>query len=183
MEALITKADIIAAKTHVSTNIDQQSFDAAILDAQRLDFRPIIGNAFYLDILNNAFLSPVPTAYSDLLDGTDYTNTNGDTIRYFGAKIMIINFAFARLMENMNNFYTRAGAKYKISNSSETIKTSDLQSWINTARSQAIAYQEDMLEFLCENEDTYSIWKDQKETKTPRKGSILLRTSKRFSRY
>jgi len=183
MEALITKADIIAAKTHVSTNIDQQSFDTAILDAQRLDFRPIIGGAFYLDILNNAFVSPVPTAYDNLLNGTDYTDTNGDTIRYFGVKIMLVNFAFARLMENMNNFYTRAGAKYKLSNSSEVIKTQDLQSWINTARSQAIAYQEDMLNYLCENEDTYTIWKNSKDEKIPRKGSVLLRTSKIYTRY
>lgn len=180
-EALITKSEIIAAKTHLSTNIDQSVFDKSINDAQILDIRPILGEAFYLDVVTNGLISPISTDYYNLLNGEDYVNECGDTVRFYGLKVMIINFAFARIISNLNNFYTRGGNKYKTTNQSERIDTKDLRSWINTARSEAIAYQENLIDYLCEKESTFPIWKNSKGTE--RKGSIMLRTSKKYSRY
>ena len=180
-EALITKTDIIEANSHVSTNIDTQVFDTAINDAQILDIQPILGSAFYLDVVLNGLTSPIPSAYSLLLSGTDYVNDCGDTVRFYGLKVMITHFATARLMENLNNFYTRAGAKFKNTNQSQTINTKDLQSWINNSKSKAIAYQEGLMDYLKENESTFTIW--SKSQSTQRKSSISLRTSKIYTRY
>ena len=182
MEAIITKTDIIEANTHVSVNIKQAVFDTAINDAQILDVRPILGAAFYLDVVTNIYgASPIPPLYADLLNGTTYVNNCGDTVKFYGLKPMIVFFAYARLISNNNNFFTNGGNKLKLTNQSEVVSTKDLQSWINTATSKAIAYQEDVISFLCEKNTDYPLYKSGKTE--PRKGSILMRSSKINTRY
>ena len=182
MENIITKTDIIAANTHVSVNIKDAVFDTAINDAQILDVRPILGGAFYLDVIDNTFgVSPILSPYAELLNGTTYTDSCDDTVKFYGLKPMIVFFAYARLISNNNNFFTNGGNKYKTTNQSERIDTSELQRWINTATSKAIAYQEDVISYLCENKALFPLYKNEKAQ--PRKGSILMRKSKIYTRY
>lgn len=159
MEAIITSQDIRDLKPRFSVNIsDDKLTNQMIIDAQRMDLRPIIGEAFYYEVYTAANVSPVVSPYSELLDGTTYTNSNGLTVQFYGLKVAIVNYAFARCLENINLFYTRAGAKYKNTDTSERISSSELASWVNAARSQAIAYMNDVEEYLEVNKASFPTW-------------------------
>lgn len=160
-EQLITSTDIQALKSRVSINIiDTHIINQMIIDAQRLDIRPAIGSAFYYDVVTNVNnTSPIPTAYESLFNGTTYArDSDGLTIDFFGLKPVIVNYAFARILENLNLFYTRAGAKYKDTDTSTRIGQNELVSYVNTARSQAVAYMNNVNDYLCDNAASFPIW-------------------------
>ena len=159
MEAIITSEDIRNLKARFSVNIqDAQIVNQMIIDAQRFDVRPILGDAFYLEVYTAANVSPVVSPYTELLNGTTYTNSNGLTVQFYGLKVAIVDYAFARTLENLNLFFTRAGAKYKNTDSSDRINNSELASWVNSARSQAIAYMNDVNDYLYVNKADFPTW-------------------------
>ncbi len=159
MEAIITSEDIRTLKPRFSVNIqDAQIVNQMIIDAQRFDVRPILGEAFYYEVYTAANVSPVVSPYTELLNGTTYTNSNGLTVQFYGLKVAIVDYAFARSLENINLYFTRAGAKYKNTDTSERINNSELASWVNSARSQAIAYMNDVNEYLTVNKADFPTW-------------------------
>lgn len=158
-EQLIFLSDIIALKPRVSINIvPEHIVNQMIIDAQRLDIRPALGQAFYLELVNALDSSPVAEKFSDLFSGTTYERSDGLTVDFFGLKPAIVNFAFARLLESNNNFHTRSGAKYKDTDTSTRIEQQQLVSWVNTARSQAVAYMNWVNDYLLDQRVDFPIW-------------------------
>ena len=154
-EQLIDITDIQELKPRLSTNtiVSGDIIKQMIIDAQRLDIRPAIGQAFYYELVNELLnTSPVQAKYTNLFQGTTYQrDSDGLTIDYFGLKPALVNYSFARILENLNMFYTRAGTKYKDTDTSTRVSNSELSSWVNTARSQAIAYMNGVNDYLCAN--------------------------------
>jgi hypothetical protein len=159
-EQLITISDIQALKPRLSINIvSSDIIDQMIIDAQRLDIRPAIGSAFYYELVTQLNASPITSSYSDLFNGTTYArSSDGLTVDYFGLKPALVNYSFARILENLNMFFTRSGTKYKDTDTSTRVDNSQLVSWVNTARSQAISYMNGVNDYLCDNQSTFTIW-------------------------
>lgn len=180
-EAIITSSDIRELKPRFSVNIsDDKLVNQMIIDAQRLDVRPILGEAFYYEVYTAANVSPILSKYDNLLNGTTYVRDSDSlTIEFYGLKVAIVNYAFARCLENINQFFTRAGAKYKNTDTSDRIDNSTLASWVNSARSQAIAYMNDVNEYLYVNKADFPTWVEDCQNSVGR--SVKSYASKRNS--
>ena len=90
---IITLADIRKTRD-VSTSVKDARMNQFIRDAELTDFRPLLGERLYQDIVTN----PTATArgsYPDLLDGSIYTYSSFD-YTHPGLKDVLVDFAFAR---------------------------------------------------------------------------------------
>lgn len=162
MEQLITSEDIRALIPRITPNLKDASLvNQCIINAQRFDLRPLIGDAFYLELYTNVNTSPIPEKFDDLWNGTTYQSiyNNNLTIEFYGMKDALINYSVVRILRQLNVHFTRAGVKVKDTDTSTTSSQGEKSSYINTFKSQAIAYMEDVNKYLCQFEDDFPTWK------------------------
>ena len=124
----------------ISENIDIEKLDTYIRDAQVFDLRTFVGDRMYLirplayNDVKNEFNS---TPLTSLWFGEDY-----DGVRYYGLKPMVIQYTYARLLENIGLNVTRTGVKTFTDETSEAAEKAELNAKIVSARSRAEAYAE-----------------------------------------
>ena len=172
-EEILTKTQLLTYNQQVSGNIGDDRINQVILDAQRLDLEPLLGRAFYYELWNALDDSPVLTKYSDLRDGTEYTDPNGYTIQFYGILPVIAYFSIARLRLEQDGFITRSGNKFKEREQSERIGYKTLEAQASADRSKALYYQESLLDYLEKNKATYPNWNNY-SPKTERQSGFEL---------
>lgn len=129
-----------------------------ILLAQQIDVEPILGTPFIVDILNNISTSK----YQDLLNGKDYTNENGDVTYFQGLRAVIVMYSYSRYILNKNVNDTAFGMVQKTNEFSQSVSESTIVRLARNAESQAKFYEKQLVDFLNENEATYTLWKSCK---------------------
>lgn len=158
MEQILTASELKTYNRNISTNISDDKLNQFILDAQRFDIEPILGKAFYYELYNGLASSPVDAKYTNVVDGTSYTDRNGYTVEFWGLKPVIAYFAIARLRSEAESFITRSGSKTKTRDQSERTGYKAIESQANDDRSKAVKYQDDLLVYLDLNRSTYPNW-------------------------
>lgn len=159
-DSLIVTSSDFATYKDIGANIDSTNrLEPYIYQAQRLDLIPVLGAAFYHDIITNGVnVSPIPSPYDTLIDGGTYTNSQSNTIYFEGLKPVLIYFAYSRFLINDNIHSTRKGFVFKDSEQSERIPQGQLKALSDEAKSTAIAYQNALIDFLVEETATYPLW-------------------------
>jgi len=163
-ELLISPADFRQYK-NLSPNINTaEDLQPYIIEAQRLDVLPFLGAALYYDLVNTypypavAVADPLVTNYTPLVEGETYEK-NGDTVYFWGLKPVIVYYTYRRFIHNLHNRVTRHGVVKQNTTYSERVDGLQLKELMNEAQSNAIAYQEQAHDYLCEKRDVYTLYK------------------------
>lgn len=141
----------------LSSNMNAaKKLDPCILAAQDIDICAFMGDAFYFDFIKNSGTAPYP----DLLNGKEYADADGNTIKFEGIKRVLVHYSYARYIEAGNHFNTPYGEVYKKENYSQGIDPKEISRVANQARSQAYKYQEDVIKFLnrVSSDSLYQLW-------------------------
>jgi hypothetical protein len=154
---LISQADI--QKYHPIGEMPQGRIDPFIISAQELDLKPVLNESLYYDFITkyNISTDPMYADYQKLLNGTTYTYS-GQTIQYSGLVAMLVAFTMARFIPINQVNITRYGIVNKKNETSEPVSTTQLTYIVNNLRAQAISYQNQLEQFLLQNQNTYPLY-------------------------
>lgn len=153
---LINIEDIKKYKEISDNTSVQKKVSTAITEAQEFDLRPILGEELYLDII-----SKEPTGfgiYAALMNGGTYSY-NSKTYHHEGIKAVLVYYAYARLIPNLQENATPYGFKEKVNEFSVGISAKAISAKIAQAVAGAQAYQSRTIDYLNRNQATLTLWK------------------------
>jgi hypothetical protein len=161
MTPLITLTDIRSIKS-ISLNLNQdKELVPNIIEAQEYDLRPILGDNFFLDLVDDLTASPSLVLYSDLWNGSEYTY-GGERYKHEGIKTVLAYHAYARYLSGANIQSTATGFVHKTNQYSERVDDKSISRLIAQARSAAQVSESRVREFLNRNSSDYPLWKGVK---------------------
>jgi len=140
---------------NLARDIRQENIEACILYAQRFQLAPKLGQAFYLDILQNQLLPD----YIELLNGGTFVNCDGNTQLFYGLKPAIIHLAFAEFSLKNQYKITDSGIVNKNFDFSEGVKKTERNEFAVDNQNIAGQYLTSVFEYLNENKDKFPLWK------------------------
>lgn len=185
-ELLITYKDFPQFKNiSPNTNISKD-LEPYILEAQRIDIEPFLGSALYYDLINTypypnvETPDPLAVNYTPLVQGETYTNCNNEEVYFYGLKMVIIYYAYARFIHNLPNRVTRHGVVKQNSGYSDKLSNAEVKELVNESRSIGLKYQNDTHIYLCENKSLYPLYKGHKVVNNK---SIKIRSSNGYVKY
>jgi hypothetical protein len=155
---LITKNDILVYRP--TAVLDDERIKPFILEAQRLDLRPVLNDAFYYAFVNdfNTTNGTNDTAsYETLRSGGTYTY-NSQTIQFDGIIPMLSYYSLARFVQNNSIHITRMGVVSKTTDQSTQIDQRTIQALVNELKGAALMYQNQVIQYLENNINTFPIW-------------------------
>ncbi|MDF3076123.1 MAG: hypothetical protein K0S09_12 [Sphingobacteriaceae bacterium] len=135
MPLLISKADF-AGRIPLPANLDSATkLEQHILHAQDFDLRGLMGDKLYYDFLNKYQDAP----YVDFLAGKTYDN-DGINYTYEGLKPVLVYFAGARLVKELDMHITPNGIMNKRNDFSDPVELKEKIFRANQYENTAIAY-------------------------------------------
>jgi hypothetical protein len=144
----ITTAADYTGFMRVSTSKSSQ-LDEYITEFERKYLREIVGDEAYNDILTQ---NPLDTKYTDLIDGVNYTDENGDFVAYQGLKRALIRFVYAHFVTD--NFQTSIGGNVRsVNENSSTLELSNTQIVYKRFNDAVTIYCNEVLKFLWEHDE------------------------------
>lgn len=174
---LISQDDI--QKYHSISDIPQGRLNPFILTSQELDLKPVLNEALYHDFITkyNNSSDPMFNAYQNLLNGTNYTYS-GVTIEYPGIIPMLVAFTMARFLPINQIQITRHSVVIKKNDQSDPVPSSTLTYIVNSLRSEATAYQNQLEKFLLQNQTSYPLYGQYPSTTQSRTGSKFINSAR-----
>jgi hypothetical protein len=145
---LITKDDILIYRP--TAELDADRIKPFILEAQRIDLRPVLNDVLYYDFVSKiaATGDPMYTKYQNLLNGVSYTYESS-TIQFDGIKPMLSLYALARFVGANPANITRFGIVVKTpQNGSSPADATIVKHLVNELRSAAMSYQLQAVQYL-----------------------------------
>jgi hypothetical protein len=154
---LITKEDIKVYRP--TAELDDARIKPFILEAQRLDLKPVLNDALFYDFVLkfDETLDSSYAKYQELLTGKVYTY-NSNSIYFDGIKPMLSYYALARFVIDNPINITRMSIVVKTVNQSTPADASQIKMFVNELRSAAMSYQNQVVKFLCDNSTTYPLY-------------------------
>lgn len=154
---LITVADFAPYRALNLNQVQARVLDPFIAEAQEFDLKPLLGSAFYKDIVDNIG----DTKYQELLKGKTYTNDRDETVEFQGLTAALVYYTYARYVENKPIVDTKHGVVRKKTNFSEPVDDKTLARKVGQARSGGVSYWRDVEDFLNinANRTVYPLWK------------------------
>lgn len=169
MTQLITISDIKSLKS-ISVNLDtSKKLDPFILEAQQFDLKKMMGDAFYLEFINDFNESPSLPTYSDLFNGCEFT-CGTKTYRHEGIKSVLCYLSYARYIQNSNIESTAFGTVNKITEESRHVDEKTINRLYQQAYNGANEYWKDVVFYL--NQQDFALWKNCGNNKRIRIHSI-----------
>ena len=155
---LISITDIQEHKP-ISSNIDvTKKLNPFIKEAQVMDLRPILGDAFYLDLVADIEASPSLTKYADLWNGSTYL-IGSDTYQNDGLKVVLVYYAYSRFLNRSNTNSTAFAMVQKTNPNSEPLTEAALARLVGQATSGAKFHEANVKKYLDNNASTYPLYK------------------------
>lgn len=160
---LITENDFTRFKI-VSPNIPQEVMNQAILDAQWLDLRPWMSDAFYEDFIQKFDDTGDPqfANYQNLLNGSTYT-LDGNSVRQKGLVPAVVYFTYTRLLAEVGLSVSQSGVHRKNTLESEQVSGTELRLHEQQSRASAMSYLNSAKTFLDSEIALYPLWRELKD--------------------
>ena len=149
---LIVTNDFAQYKQILAT-VNAERLEPYIMEAQRLDIKPFLGEELYHDFVENVDT----TNYKKLLSGGDYTYGNY-TYYFNGIKPALVYFAYSRFLQNQGVTVTGFGVVQKKTEFSDQVDNDTLSRLVTSAREVGYAYLREVETFLDRNTATYTLW-------------------------
>jgi hypothetical protein len=154
---LISRSDIAKYRS-ISVNANaEKKLNPYILSAQEVDLKELIGNAFHYALVQDYIASPSLSIYGDLFNGSTWVYA-GNTYSHKGLKAVLCLFAYSRYVIDSNTESTAFGTVEKKNEFSVASDMKRLASMHDTARSEALAYWNEVRCFLNDNSSDYTLW-------------------------
>lgn len=153
MDALIERVDINNIR-RLSTQVNFDDFvDNFVIEAQRFDIRPFLGEAFFYDVSSN----PTETNNEKLLDGGEWVYCDDD-VEFDGLKVAIAYFSWSRYIQHAQANGTAYGIVIKLNDNSEPVTEEMISRLVNQSRSSGKAVLEQLKFYLDNNSNLYPLW-------------------------
>lgn len=159
MIPLVTKADLDNYKYVADSVKNSMSWPQFVSEAQEFDIMPLISDAFFKEIIDQAGTSPesISALNQTLLNGGSYVYQT-KTYLFQGLKAAIIYYAFARFTNRTPYNYTAAGIVQKDSDFSTPVSDKVVQRLETEARLMGDAIMEKTTQYLSRNYLNYPLW-------------------------
>jgi hypothetical protein len=163
MTQLITLSNIRAVKS-IALNIQQEKeLMPYILEAQRFDLNKFLGDAFFLDLIEDFEASPSLSTYSMLFNGGSYIH-DGVNHQLYGVKELLVYYAYARYVNNSNVIATPTGFVNKTNPYSEQVTDKTIARLVDNARAGASFIEESLKNYLNRKKSDYPLWSNCEKT-------------------
>jgi len=157
----------------ISSNVNTfKELEPHILEAQEFDLRPLMGESFYLSLLDDFEASPSLDDYEALFNGGHYTH-NGNQYEHGGIKAVLVYHAYARYIGGSPVQSTATGFVRKTNQYSEPASEKTISRMSAQARSGAQSYWDKVKCFIERNSNDYPLFKCGKKTRY--KGGIKIK--------
>jgi len=138
----------------VATHCDWDALCPFVRERQNLDLIGLLGNSFYLDVLNNKD----DDAYSDLLCGSEYEGCDGSTKMHFGLKRALVHYSYGAYVYRHGFVDTPYNVVQKQIQDSIPVPTDELRKLRREHREMAFSFWEMTLDYLCKNKETFPLF-------------------------
>ena len=149
----------------ISTN-QENLYNSLMPEVERADLQPLLGMKFYQDIIQN----PSEERYTDLLNGKDWTDSDGFKYQMKGLNYVIAYLFYARYIVQSSLKDTFSGLVEHNFNESDLADQRAKEKLAKQAREVASQYWEECILFLNYYASTYEYWLSS--DKTPWKPKI-----------
>lgn len=149
---LITKAKA-SALLQIALGIEEAEFNKFIDEAQKFDFKELVCDQFYADLLAKKDVAE----WKKLIDGGTYT-VDGRTYEFTGFDAVISYFAYSRMVVNGPIVSTSHGMVTKTTPYSEPVPLEERRNIYYKKREEANKLMSDVVKFIELNLDTYDSW-------------------------
>lgn len=164
---LITLEDIRAMKS-IALNVQQaKDLTPYVLEAQNFDLGKLLGDAFYLALINDFTASPSLDVYADLFNGGSYVH-DSETYYNYGIKKLIVHYAYTRYVANSNVIATPTGFVHKTNPHSDNVTDKTVARLTDNARSSALFVEDSVRNYLDRKNNDYPLWKRACKTRINR---------------
>jgi hypothetical protein len=148
-----------------------------ITEAQFHDLQPIIGEAFYYDLLTNIDnVGAQYDVYRNLLNGVDSYVYSGKTYFFFGLRPCLVYFSLARFYQNQPINVERYGLVKKKNEQSEPLTQKEIDAVIGEVRAMAYTHRAKAICYIQRNIASYPLF----STATDKDGDVGTRTGVKF---
>lgn len=134
-----------------------KKLDPFIVEAQNVDLKGLIGNSFLYALIQDYISSPSLPTYSDLFNGSTWV-CGTKTLQHSGLKAVLCLFAYARYVVDSNTESTAYGTQEKKNEFSDRSDQKRLTALSESAYSSALAYWQDVQDYLNDNSSDYPLW-------------------------
>lgn len=150
--ALITKSDI-ALHREISRGVKDDKINPFIEDAEFQDLRPLLGDKFYSDLVDNSG----ETNYANLLNEFEYTY-DGVTYKNPGLKKVLSIYAYSRYILFGSFTDTAFGFVQKSNQDSTPVGDSQKRNIYTQERNTAFNYWREVEKYLSRKKEDYPLW-------------------------
>jgi hypothetical protein len=151
---LINRLDMIPYCQVAIHAREESMIQPHILASQLVDLKPVLGNAFYTDLIANR----LDDKYKELLEGGEYTNDDGNLVTFQGLKAVLSCYSYARYMFSKNAVDTPFGMVVKTSEYSDPVDSNMITQVASAKRSEGTAYLNECIQFIKDNSDVYPLY-------------------------
>jgi hypothetical protein len=149
---LINKA-IVSSLLQVAIGIEEVEFNKYIDEAQQFDFKAIVKEEFYFELLSKKD----ETAWKKLIDGGTY-EYNGISIEFKGFADVLAYFTYARFFLSSPAVSTSHGIVQKTNPHSEPVPLEERRNVYYKKREEANTLMADVVKFIERNISDYPSW-------------------------
>ena len=155
MANLLLNKSEVQKHLQVSIGYDSERFNRYIREAQEIDFKNLVCEGFYVDLLQNY----TSADYQTLLNGGFYTYET-DNYENIGLYKVLSYFAFARYAQDSPIVSTSHGRVIKETPYSSPVDLKQRKDDYSKYREIAVCYWQSVSNFLERNDDIYTAWAD-----------------------
>ena len=150
---LLINKDKVAAVLQVAIGYNASEFNVFIREAQDFDFKPLVCEEFYYDLIENR----EDDVWKKIIEGGDY-QYNTRTYSFRGLEDVLSYFTYARFILKSNNVSTSHGFVTKKSPHSEPLSLDEKRNHYYKYKSEANLILEDVKKFIERNISDYPSW-------------------------
>ena len=155
----INKSEFLEDKM-ISTSREDERLISCIREAQQFDLKPLIGDEMFYDLLKNHDPDAVvKTKYEKLIAGESYINGHGYEVAFFGLRMALKYWAYARYINKQQVNVTSQSVVTKTNPFSQPTESKAIAIEVQDSRSGAISYWSDAVKYLDNKSSDFPLWK------------------------
>jgi hypothetical protein len=157
MPILLIDKSKVAAKLQVAIGYSDSEFNTFINEAQEFDFKPLVQEDFYFDLL----AKKAEDSYKKLIEGGNY-DYNNRSYHFQGIETVLAYFSYARFVMNSSGVSTSHGMVVKTTPNSIPLSLEERKNTWYKKRQEANAMMVDVVKFIERNIADYPSWNEAK---------------------
>lgn len=160
MAVLLITKDIVASKLQVAIGYDSKEFETFINEAQDFDFKPLVEEDFYFDLM----AKKDDEKWKKLIDGGDYL-FNNRTYHFQGVATVLSYFSYARFVMSSSAVSTSHGMVVKTTPNSIPLSLEERKNSWYKKREEANLMMIDVVKYIERNIADFPSWNSSQSCK------------------